>query len=90
MPSFPIETQKKIVATIMAMHKYIRMHALEDENFDKCDIDRDYILDFEGDEVVGHVTNNSVNIGQEIDDGSMDDSSMKNVCDEIATSLLNL
>ncbi|CAO2827649.1 unnamed protein product [Amaranthus hypochondriacus] len=73
----------------MAMHNYIRMHALEDKEFDKCYADPDYIPEIEEDEIVIQVSNNSVNAGQEIDDGSMDDSSMESVRDEIATSLLS-
>ncbi|XP_021750511.1 uncharacterized protein LOC110716197 [Chenopodium quinoa] len=85
MPSFPLETQKKLVAATMAMHNYIRRHALEDLEFDKCDADPYYIPEVEGDVDIG---GNPVTTLEE-HDGSMDDFSMESIRYNIATSLMS-
>ncbi|XP_021716490.1 putative nuclease HARBI1 isoform X1 [Chenopodium quinoa] len=85
MPSFSLETQKKLVAATMAMHNYIRRHALEDLEFDKCDADPYYIPEVEGDEDIG---GNPVTTLEE-HDGSMDDFSLESIRYNIATSLMS-
>uniref|UniRef100_A0A803MWV6 DDE Tnp4 domain-containing protein n=1 Tax=Chenopodium quinoa TaxID=63459 RepID=A0A803MWV6_CHEQI len=85
MPSFPLETQKKLVAATMAMHNCIRRHALEDWEFDKCNADPYYIPEVEGDVDIG---GNPVTTLEE-HDGSMDDFSMESIRYNIATSLMS-
>ena len=57
MPSYPLETQNKIVWATMATHNYIRKHALKDLEFDKCDVDHFYMPEVEEDEDIGGISN---------------------------------
>uniref|UniRef100_A0A803MV79 Uncharacterized protein n=1 Tax=Chenopodium quinoa TaxID=63459 RepID=A0A803MV79_CHEQI len=66
----------------MAMHSYIRRHALEDLEFHKCDVNPYCIPEVEGDEEIG---GDSV-ITLEEHDGSMDDFSMESIRYNIAIS----
>ena len=45
MPSFPQRTQKHIIIVCMALHNFICDSKLQDEEFDKCDEDEDYMLE---------------------------------------------
>ncbi|XP_056687225.1 uncharacterized protein [Spinacia oleracea] len=86
MPNFPLETQNKTVAATMAMHNYIRRHALEDLEFDKCDADPNYIPVVEED--AQDIGGGSSSTLREDHDGSMDDDSMESVRHNIASSML--
>ena len=44
MRKYSLDTQKKkIVVATIALHNFIRKHAFEDEEFDRCDNDQDYM-----------------------------------------------
>ena len=40
---YSLHTQKKIVVATATLHNFIRKHAFEDEEFDRCDNDQDYM-----------------------------------------------
>jgi hypothetical protein len=43
-PSFPPTTQKHIIMACLALHNFIRESNLRDKEFDRCDVDEDYLL----------------------------------------------
>jgi hypothetical protein len=43
MPSFSTRTQAHIIMACMALHNFIRDSALQDDAFDKCDEDENYM-----------------------------------------------
>jgi hypothetical protein len=43
MPSFSTRTQAHIIMACMALHNFIRDNALQDDAFDKCDEDENYM-----------------------------------------------
>ena len=49
MPSFSPRTQKHIIIACMALHNFIRDSALQDDEFEKCDKDDNYIPEGEDD-----------------------------------------
>ena len=42
LPSYPMPKQSKIITACMALNNFIREHAMEDDEFDKCDDDESY------------------------------------------------
>ena len=42
-PSYPITKQSQIIVACMALHNFIRESHMEDEDFDRCDRDENYV-----------------------------------------------
>src|SRR5688572_29284847 len=42
-PSYPIPKQSQIIVACMALHNFIRESHMEDEDFDRCDRDENYV-----------------------------------------------
>jgi hypothetical protein len=47
LPSYPMEKQTKIIIACMALHTFIRDSALDDELFAQCDVNEDFVSDFD-------------------------------------------
>lgn len=45
MPSYPPETQKQIIVACFALHNFIRLSGLVDDDFDMCDRNENYVPD---------------------------------------------
>ncbi|WVZ71421.1 hypothetical protein U9M48_020011 [Paspalum notatum var. saurae] len=43
LPSYPMRKQSKIILACMAVHNFIRESALSDEDFERCDLDENYM-----------------------------------------------
>ena len=69
----------------MAMHNYIKKHALKHLEFDKCDAYPFYMPQVEEDEDIGGISK----YGQPDHDGLIDENCMLSVHHKIATSLMN-
>lgn len=41
--SYPMAKQSQIIMACMALHNFIRASALSDEEFDRCDLDENYV-----------------------------------------------
>jgi hypothetical protein len=85
MSSFSPKRQKQIIIASMVLHNFIHDSELRDEEFDKCDDDKDYMPDKEDD-----------NVGQEVvecyDDDipeSENEVFMNTVRDNIANTLVS-
>ena len=77
MPSYPYEKQVQIVVATMALHNYIRRHAVTDMDFEQAEFDIDYgysVDDDDSSEGVSASNNNAF-------------SDMTRLRDEIAMSL---
>jgi hypothetical protein len=42
---FPTRSQKHIILACMVLHNFIRDSKLHDKKFDRCDVDKDYLLE---------------------------------------------
>jgi hypothetical protein len=47
LPSYPMWKQSKIIIACIAIHNFIRESAMEDDDFDVCDHDENYVPSFE-------------------------------------------
>ena len=42
-PSYPMAKQSQIIIAFMALHNFIKNSAMADEDFDRCDQDKNYV-----------------------------------------------
>ena len=86
MPSYKFSTQCKIVVTTMALHNYIRKYAIEDEEFNRCDQDPNYMPLGEDDEGEQHTNRYDYSVEHA---GALDDSDIFSLRTKIVRSLMS-
>jgi hypothetical protein len=85
MPSFSTRTQAHIIMACMALHNFIRDSALQDDVFNKCDEDENYMLRDEDDTEEQEVAQPEVDETLEEENGV----TINTVRDNIANALVS-
>jgi hypothetical protein len=81
MPSFSAEQQKEIIIACFALHNFIRDSQLCDKEFERCDVDEEYMPR------ESNVEEQTQDDGHEIE--GENEVTMNTIRDRIATSIAN-